>query len=276
MSEENEVVESEVSAPAETDFETADPSEDVEAAENTESEDSGDEESAPQEEKPKKPSRAERRINELTREKYEAQRRQEALEAELAQYRQQQYRPPQMTEKMPTLADVGYDEEKYAQAIQQWHQGQLQSYQEQQYAQYEAYQQQQEAMHRQQTMQEKVYKAAEKYPDFMAKVNDPSLPSLAQVNQVAFETMLESDRFEDVAYYLANNPQEIYRFHSMSPIQAVRAITAIESKFASKPKETRIPPKPPSRVSGNSEATVNPDDLPVDEWIKWRNKQVHS
>ena len=275
MSEENQVVESDVSAPAEVDLETAESSEDVIAAENAETEEVTAEESAPQE-KPKKPSRAERRINELTREKYEAQRRQEALEAELAQFRQQQTQQYQVTERPPSLADVGYDEEKHAQAVQQWHQSQLQSFQEQQeQAQRQMYEQQQ-AMQRQQMMQEKVYKAAEKYPDFLSKVNDPSLPSLAQVNEAAFEAMLESEHFEDVAYYLANNPQEIYRFHSMGPIQAVREITAIESKFNARPVETRVPPKPPSKVSGNSEATVNPDDLPVDEWIKWRNKQVHS
>ena len=86
---------------------------------------------------------------------------------------------------------------------------------------------------------------------------------------------MESDVAEDVAYYLANNLQEVYQFASMNPIQAIRKVAQIENKF--QPKQSRsIPPKPPTRVSGNSEAVKDPSKMSTEEFIAWRNQSIQS
>lgn len=227
------------------------------------------------EERPKRRSRAEERINALTKEKYDAQKRAEAAEqrmTQIEQYFQQQQAPVDLS-MMPKLSDFDYDENRYNQAIAQWHAGQRQSWeQEQQERQQQAALHQQE-LQRQAALQAKVAAGVEKYPDFMQKVFDPNLPRLADVSPAAFEAVLDSDQAPEVAYYLANNPQEVYGFASLTPIQAIRKVAQIEAKFGEK-RKPNVPPPPPSRVSGNSEAVQDPQKMSTSEWMEWRNRQI--
>lgn len=273
--------------PAEREVDEADLTqpEQAEAVEQTEVEAQDadtDEEAAPSEdaepEKPKRRSRAEERIHALTREKYEAQQRAEQYERqmrEMQQYfaQQQQQRP--MSEP-PKLADYDYDENAYSQAIQQWHVGQVQEMQRQQQIQQQQYAMQQQQMQRQQALMQKAQEATAKYPDWQAKVSDPNLPPLAQINPAAFEAVASSDAFADVTYYLANNPQEVFSFHGLDPVSAIRKVAQIEARLSAKPVASqKAPPKPPSRVKGNSEAVSDPSKMSTDEWMEWRNRQLH-
>lgn len=259
--------------------ENADATEEVEASSQDEQEETAASDDADKPEKPKRRSRAEERINELTREKYEAQRNLEAMQRQMAELQQRmQPQMPETGEPMPQLSQYGYDEERYTQAVQQWHQNQMAriAQQQEQMRQQQAYQAEQ--MRQQQVLSEKIQKGVEKYPDFTQKVNDPRLPPLREVNPVAFQAVLESDAAHDVAYYLASNPQEIYRFASMTPTQAVREVTLIEAKLkAAPPREVRNPPKPPSTVGGSgAEAMKDPDKMTTEEWLAWRNRQIQS
>lgn len=233
--------------------------------------------SEPEPENPKRRSRAEERINALTREKYEAQKAAEAAQrqaAELQQYLQQQQAQPQQNE-MPKLADYDYDEGRYQQAVQSWNQQQFQTYQEQQVE----HQRQQHVQHQQmqeaQALQAKMAEGQTKYPDFVTKVNDPSLPPLREINPAAFQAVISSDAAVDVAYYLANNPQDVYALASMNPVQAIKSVAQIEAKVSAKQQTTaKAPPKPPTTVKGNSEAVQDPQRMTTDEWMKWRNAQL--
>lgn len=254
----------------------------VEAVE-TEAEDQHDEESATSEdvdqgdEKPKRKSRAQDRINELTREKYERDRQIAEMQRQLQEAQQRQSQEPQQpVDDMPRLADFGYDEDQYRQAVHQWNQQKIQAYQDQQQQTAQQQRQMAEQQRQQQLLQEKIHRASEKYPDFIQKVNDPSLPPLQEVSPTAFQAILESDAGADVAYYLANNPQEIYRLASLSPLQTVREITLLEGRLqTTPPKQVRTPPKPPSTVSeGTSEAVTDPSKMDIDTWMKWRNSQL--
>lgn len=248
--------------------------EEVEAQEAETEEESATPEDA---QKPKKRSRAEERINALTREKYDAQKRAEAYErqlAEMQQYIQRQQQP--QTGDMPRLADYDYDEGRYQQALTQWSAKQRQSWEQEQAQRYQQQVAQQREMQRQATLQQKVSEGMSKYPDFMQKVFDPQLPKLADVNPAAFEAVIESDAAADVAYYLASNPQEVYQFASMSPVQAIRKVAQIEGRLAQRPTSKTVPPRPPTRVSGNSEAVQDPNKMSTAEWMEWRNKQIQS
>lgn len=241
----------------------------LEAEEAASSDDDG-------EEKPKRRSRAEERINALTREKYEAQKRAEAYERQLAEmqmYIQQAQNQPKGDE-MPKLSDYNYDEAAYSQAVQAWNQSQIQRYQEHQARQQQQYQQYQQAQQERQAIESVLRQGQEKYPDFISKVNDPSLPPLREINPAAFEAVKSSDAAIDVAYYLASNPQEVYAFASLSPVQAVRRVAQIEATLNNKPVTSKAPPKPPSKLSGNSEAVKNPGKMTTEEWMAWRNSQV--
>lgn len=254
----------------------------AETVENTEepieAEEAATSDDAEGEEKPKRRSRAEERINALTREKYEAQKRAEAYERQLAEmqmYIQQAQNQPKGDE-MPKLSDYNYDEAAYSQAVQAWNQSQIQRYQEHQARQAQQYQQYQQAQQERQAIESVLRAGQEKYPDFIQKVNDPNLPPLREINPAAFEAVKSSDAAIDVAYYLASNPQEVYQFASLSPVQAIRKVAQIEAQLNNKPASVKMPPKPPSRLSGHSEAVKDPEKMSMDEWLKWRNGQLSS
>lgn len=261
------------------------PVENTDAIEAEESADEVEEVSATSEEdateepeKPKKRSRAEERINALTREKYEAQKQAEAYQrqlVEMQQYLSQQQAAANIGENMPTLADYGYDEAAYSRGIQAWNQQQIQRFQENQQ---NIYRQQQQVVHAQQEqarIAQKMSEGAAKYPDFVTKVGNPQLPSLRDVNPAAFQAVMDSDSAVDVAYYLASNPEQVYAFASMDPVKAIKAVARIEAQVTAKPLKASNPlPKPPSKLAGNSEAAKDPSKMTTAEWMEWRNNQV--
>ena len=259
--------------------ETVDETEEVEAQAETDEESATSEDDA-EPAKPKRRSRAEERINALTREKYEAQqaaaaaqRRAEEIEALVRQQQMQQ--PAQMP--MPTLADYDYDENAYQQAVQSWNQAQIQGYQRQQAEE----QQRQAAMQAQQQeaqlLQAKIQEGNTKYPDFQQKVMDPNLPPLRQVNQFAFQAVMDSPKAVDIAYYMASNPATIYEYAQMNPVQAIKAVAQLEAKLSEAPRKAgSAPPRPPTRVKGKAESVTDPSKLSTEDWMEWRQRQLNS
>jgi len=269
----DEIERSEVTEPVET-TETAELE-----AETTEEvvEESAPSEDAEEAEKPKRRSRAEERIHALTREKYEAQKQAEAYQRQLAEvqrYFQQQQMTQNVGDDLPSLADFNYDESAYKQAIGQWNQKQIERYQANLQQSWQQQQAQQAQMAEAQKLQTAMSKGQEKYPDFVSAVTDPNLPPLREVNPAAFQAVMDSDAGVDVAYYLAKNPSEVYALASMTPVQAIKRVAQIEAQLNNKPVTSRQPPKPPSRVSGNSEAVKDPSKMTTSEWMAWRNAQV--
>lgn len=252
-------------------------SEDATEETEQETEEATEEETAESdaEEPPKKKSRGgfQKRIDELTRARYEADQRAQALERQLQEVQQQSQRS-QYEQSKPTLEQYNYDHEQWAQAYEQWV---VRGQEEQQRAAQEAQQRrqaQEQQVRRQMEIQQKVLKGQEKYPDFQARVYDPSLPNLAQINQAAYEALVESDAMADVAYYLASNPSEVYKFGSMSPVQAIKEVARLETKLTSKAAKPTSAPPPPKTVGGKSESVKDPNDMSVDEWMEWRRKQT--
>jgi len=216
-----------------------------------------------------------KRIDELTREKYEAQRQAEQIRAENEAIRQQMLQAQYQgeDEPFPTLEDAGYDEQRYQQEIQGWYaRRQQDAFQRQQYA--EAARQQAEQQAKQAAeLRSKVQEAVHKYPDFLVKIQDPQLPNLAEISPAAFEAVSTSEHFGDVSYYLAQNPAEVYKLRDMSPLAAVRAIAKLEAKFEAKTQTNpNTPPPPPSRVKGKGGAEKDPSKMSIDEFMAWRNK----
>ena len=247
-------------------------------AETTEEATASGQESQPEE---KKISGVQKRFNELTREKYEAQQQAEAAQKEIEQMRQReaemqmQAQMQQLQGQRPTLEAFGYDENQYNQALEQWYGQQFQMQQQVMRDQAEQQQKAYAEQQRQQKLTAKMAEAAVKYPDFQQVVRDPSLPSLAQISPAAYEAVTESEHFDDVAYYLAKNPAEVYAFSQMSPIQAVMKVAEIGMRETSpKPNVTPPPPPPPSEIKGRAEANAEPNPKDVKAWIAWREKQI--
>ena len=218
-----------------------------------------------------------RRIDQLTREKYEAQSELEQMRAQVAELTQasDKQRLEQAGElPMPKMADFGYDEDAYGAAVEQWHQAKVKALNDERERQTQERTMLEQQHQRQAALNAKLAEATAKYPDFMVKVNNPQLPGLQRLNPAAFEAVIESDKFADVSYYLANNPTELYEFQGLSPLAAIRKVTQIEGKIGqSGAPNTSPPPAPPSTVGGKGESVKNPMDLPMDEWVKYMDSK---
>lgn len=227
------------------------------------------------EEKPRKQT-ARGRIDQLTREKYEEKIAREQAEARLRAMEQEMANSQTHPDiPMPRLADFDYDETRYGEAIREWHGKQLSAYQENLTKQQQQAMQQQAVLREQQELQAKIAEGSQKYHDFADKVNNPNLPPLRNVNPAAYQAMMESDSTVDIAYYLSNNPAEVYQFASMTPVQAIKEVARIEAKLAKKPMQAgQRPPAPPTTLKGNSEAAPNPQKMTTSEWMAWRTRQL--
>jgi hypothetical protein len=116
---------------------------------------------------------------------------------------------------------------------------------------------------------ERAMALTDRYPDIEARVfNDTTLPMSATMA----ETIMESEKGPEVAYWLSANREAAQRIKSMSPLQAARELGRIEATIdLPKPRtETKAPP-PPSTVSGTVKGpSKNPENMSQADYVAWR------
>lgn len=267
--------------PEETSVEDATESLDSEEQETGEddAQAAGDDEG--EEGRPKKKGGFQRKIEKLEREKFDREieaeqwrRQYESLQQQLQEQRPQMPQGQPQGAPMPRLADFDYDENRHAEAVAQWHQSQVQALwrQQQEAAQRQA--QEQAAQQQHMAMQAKLAEATAKYPDFIARVQNPELPNLTTVNPVAFQAVINSPQFADVAMHLANNPSEIYAFRGLDPVSTIRKVAELELSLKAKPAaKPTPPPPPPSKVQGKGPAVKPIEKMSMAEYVEYRRQQ---
>lgn len=120
---------------------------------------------------------------------------------------------------------------------------------------------------RQQTLTQKLSAGREKYHDFDMVMANPQ----TQYSETMIEGLTDSDNSAEIAYFLGQNPQEAAKIMQMPPLQQVMAIGKLDIQVAaSKPKTTKAPPPSEPIAAGSSGAVVDPDNMTIDEWRKWR------
>ncbi|WP_401733439.1 hypothetical protein [Stenotrophomonas muris] len=168
-----------------------------------------------------------KRIDELTREKYDAQRERDYWrEQAIRNQRQPEQRQEQASQQheasdKPTMEQYGFDVAAYTEALYEWHKQQdAKSAQKAKEAESE--------QERAKRYQESVQAFAETHPDFY-EVFHGGLP----VSESMAQAITETDNPAAIAYYLGQNPEEAARIAAMSPTGASRAIGRIEAKLES-------------------------------------------
>jgi hypothetical protein len=218
---------------------------------------------------------AQKRIDELTRDKYDARReaeywREQALKA------QPKPEPAKVEPvKLPTLAEFEYDEGKYQAALIQYATQQAEQVVERRLTQAE---QQRAEQARLGTFAERQRAFAKATPDFEDKVlRDPSLPISAAMRDV----IVDSDNGPEIAYHLANNRAIAERIAALPPHMAALELGRIEGRIeaeksaAKRPAPvSKAPPPPPVVEAVEPEVTKDPEQMTTDEWVKWREKQL--
>lgn len=228
-----------------------------------------------------------KRIDQLTRQKYEAKREAEYWrKAALGEAQPgptpiqpiQQAPAPVYQVPRPRIEDFANDPDPYAAlayAAGEWaaakrdYENQTRAYQAQQFQQMNA---------QQQTIISKMEAGVAKYPDFVEVTDD-----LGRIITPAMrEALFDSDKFPDLAYHLAQQPDEVRRIAKLTPLAQVRELGKLEDKLAVKTanpaaKEVRTPTKVESAGSGLPKATPNVQKMFAEaqkggglrDWVKY-------
>jgi hypothetical protein len=219
----------------------------------------------------KEKSGIQKRIDEITRQKYEAinerdllKKEREELAAKLAEFENQK-KPD------PTLESFDYDEDAYNQAlIDQRAEAAARKILEQERTQQTQAQEQAKVLEQVKAFSEKESKFAQEIQDYDQVAKNPNLP----INDVMADIIRTSDNGPALAYHLGKNPHEAYRISQLPPMQAQRELLNIEHNFT-KPASISTTPEPVPDIGGNDIPIKDMDDLPTDEWMKRRRKQVY-
>lgn len=192
------------------------------------------------------PEGVQKRIDELTRKRREAERRAEAAEKRLK------------AAEAKNLDDLDYDDQVAERTLRRTRADQIEMDREaaQGLAQ-EAFLARGEAF-------------ASQYPDYGTVVSDTSL----QVTPLMTEAIIDSEHGPAVAYYLGKNPQEAARISQLNPVSQAREIGRIEAKLTST-RQTKQPASAPVNPVGARAATTtkDPAKMTMAEYVAYRKTQ---
>lgn len=249
------------------------------AAEIEESATSSEETSAEPEEQ-KKPRGVQKRLDELTANWREEQRRSERLlEQNLELQRQLTQRPEPAREepKQPTEPRLD-DYSSYEDYV-----GALADYKAEQklteiLSRQEREQEEREHMTRRQSAREqfdeRALAFADAHPDFDRVARNPDL----HVTEEMADLLNASERGPDILYHLGQNPQESARIARLPVAQAAMELGRIEARLAALQPNTRTgAPDPIEPISqGTGARSPDPDKMSPNEWLRWRNAQLEN
>jgi flagellar motor protein MotB len=184
---------------------------------------------------------AQRRIDQLTREKYEERRQREALEARLREQQPQEQQQPAMPD-IDKLVEQRLAQKQFDEACN------------------------------------RVFQAGVKEsPEF--EQNLRTLQSVGEIGRDFLEVVTEMDAGHKVLSHLGANPDIAERVLSLPPLKQALELARIEASLNA-PKSAPPPPpvsRAPDPIKPVGSGRVAPaglsDDLPIDEWMRRHNKR---
>lgn len=247
------IVESSPQVEAETP-ETVEPveSQEVKEPEQTETTEDDDSDSLP--------NGVKKRIDKITRQKYEAIAEANRLKAELESLKAQS--APKAVE--PQMADFDTFED-YTDALAEY------KYNHNVLAQQEKYAEQARAQNAARDWTAKVEKVRAIAPDF-----DEAFSNVAEITfaQSTLDAVAGHEKGAEIAYLLGKDPVKAYQIASLPPMQQLIAIGEIAAKSSlTKPKTVTSAPPPVKPIQGGSSATPDISKMSTAEYIKYRNDQ---
>ena len=205
------------------------------------------------------PNGVKKRIDKITRQKYEQQAEINKLKAELDSIKAQ---------TAPTLQEPDIsqfeDLDSYVKAQVKYEK----ELEKQQTQSQQAQQTQAQAVA--QDWVAKVDKVRSVAPDFDAVFNNVASIEFAPM---ALEAVAQHPKGAEIAYMLGKDVGEAYRIAALPPSQQLMAIGEIAARTnVPKPKTVSSAPAPIKPVQGGASNSSPPAD--IDEWMKWRNDQL--
>lgn len=201
-----------------------------------------------------------KRIDEVTAKKYEAEREAAYWKGVAESKGTPQAQTQPAAETLPTLEQFDYDEARYQQALAEAIEKRTERALDQRLSQRE---QQRTEEQKNSDAIAKIKAGGAKFPDFIAAVS--GIAATEAVRDFA----LADDNAASVLYEIGKDPEASARFNTLSPVQQ-----AIElGRRAATPKATTsrtIAPPPPQTVAGIvSGIGKTPDEMSMAEYAKW-------
>ena len=219
------------------------------------------EESEAQDDEHSLPNGVKKRIDKITRQKYEAVAEANRLKAELEQMRAQ-LAPKQ---KEPDISDFDTFDD-YTEALAEYKFNQKAQAQQQQAS------QQQQAQKVAQDWQSKVEKVRAVAPDF-----DEAFANVAEITfaQSTLDAVAGHEKGAEIAYLLGKNVGEAYRIAALPPYQQLMAIGELAARTnVPKPKTVSTAPAPVKPVGSSSGGKKSVNEMSDKEFNEWRANQI--
>ena len=224
-----------------------------------------------------KPTGVQKRIDELTRNRREAERERDYWRDQaLGKPQPQAEEAKPESAAPPTLESVDFDEVEYQKQMAQWALSNIDQQLDQRLSakEQEAQARQQEAERHQRRLAfaAKADEFAAGKPDYYEIANNPDL----HINDVMADVIASSDKGPEVLYHLGNNPQEAERIAQLPPTHAALEIGRLEAKISlPKAKTVSEAPPPINAINGGGESpAIDPDKMTPEQFRDWRNKQL--
>lgn len=221
-----------------------------------------------------------KRIDELTRNWREAERREQALLEILRQRAEPAKAQPDVKASTPkTLADFDYDEGRFAAHLSEQATSKAIEAARRELVQER---EREQAERRRASFQTRETDFAKTVDDYFETTRDQRVP----ISEPMAEAIADSDDGPALAYHLAKNIEVAARIAQLSPLAAARELGRIEAKLATerekakeKPRVSTAPPPPPKVDAVEPAVSIRPDTpesdtLSADEWFAKREKQL--
>jgi len=238
-------------------------------------------------EAPKKSDAVQKRINKLTRERYELRAQNQALEQRLAALERNVAPKQEAPTSAPQLKDFN-DFDEYVSARAKWEAGNIVAERDKQASERNEKSKQQESeAELQKQWTAKMAKLTEEIDDFEDVMADADVP----ITQDIARAIMEADNGPEVMYFLAKNPEKVEQMHGKSPATIGRIIGRIEAEIeagkakpapaqaagpggevedpAPAPKsKAPVPLKQPSSGSAKASGDAPSDDDDINDWMR--------
>lgn len=233
-------------------------------------------------EKPKEepPAWWKERIDELTRDKHEARRQAERLEAALKQQEealkalrpepaQQGPVPPDPSQYVGGQFDPRYMQDMVAYATEKAKTDAIESFKAQQQA--EMQRQEAEAQQKRLATAEATCRA--KYSDYDAAIAAVTSDANLSQNQTIRDIVLGSEQGPEIAYLLGKNLDVAYELTGMSPFQAGLKVAELMNRAPRTRANAPAPAKPIGTTGGNAPIPKSYETMTTAEYIAARNAE---
>lgn len=225
--------------------------------------------STPEDAEPKQKPWFTKRIDELTANWREEQRRNAQLMEKVLEMQKPSQPEPETTQVGEPKLDSFETYEDYVSALAEYKADQkIQAWQQSQQQETQAQQQERER----QEFEARADQFRQEHPDYDTVALNPQLP----VSAAMAEAIQLADNGPEILYNLGQNPAEAARIASLSPLQAAIELGRMTVAQAAPPPKTRTNAPPPVEPlsGGSGSRTIDPERMSADEWRVWREQQL--